>query len=107
MEAVGEIEGALDEEVAAELTPGDTVRLRGELLLHPLHQVDSMLRSFMEAAPAFDEQATAKELRKILPLWEAMVGSGKAARILSTSRPMCHRSLASSCLSSDPPCRLR
>lgn len=81
-EAIGEIDGALDEEVAELLTPGDTIRVRGEIQLHPLHQVDAMLRSFIKAAPAFDEHATAKELREMLPLWEAMLGSGRTARVL-------------------------
>jgi hypothetical protein len=64
------------------LTPGDTIRVKGEFVVHPLHQVDAMLRSFIEAAPAFDAQDTARELRKTLPIWDAMVGSGKAARVL-------------------------
>ncbi|MCA1708341.1 MAG: hypothetical protein LC808_35725 [Actinobacteria bacterium] len=96
MEAVGEVEGSLDEDVAAALTPGDAILVRGEVLLHPLHQVDVMLRSFIDAAPSFDEQATAKELRKALPMWEAMVGSGKAARILfdlATGVPQVPRTL--------------
>jgi hypothetical protein len=80
--AIGEVEGAFDEEVTRELTPGDTIRVRGGILLHPLHQVDAMLRSFLKVAPAFNEQATAKELRGILPMWDAMVGSGSAARVL-------------------------
>lgn len=82
MEALGEVDGALDEDVAAALTPGDTIRVRGEVVLHPLHQVDVMLRSFIEAAPAFDQKEAAKELRKALPMWEAMVGSGNSARVL-------------------------
>ena len=81
-DAIGEVDGVLDEEVAEALTPGDTIRVRGDIQLHPLHQVDAMIRSFMKAAPAFDEQATAKELRSVLPMWDAMVGSGKAARTL-------------------------
>jgi len=82
MEAIGEVDGALDEDVAGVLTPGDTIRARGEIQLHPLHQVDVMLRSFMQAAPQFGEQETARELRKMLPTWEAMVGTGKSARVL-------------------------
>jgi hypothetical protein len=82
LEAIGEVDGALDEDVAGALTPGDTIRVRGELLLHPLHQLDAMLRSFITAAPSFGEQDTAKELRKVLPMWEAMIGSGKTARVL-------------------------
>ncbi len=82
MEAVGEVDGALDEDVAGVLTPGDTIRVRGEIAVHPLHQVDAMLRSFLEAAPHFDQQETARDLRRSLPMWEAMVGSGKSARIL-------------------------
>jgi hypothetical protein len=82
MEAIGEVDGTLDEDVAGLLTPGDTIRVRGEIELHPLHQVDAMLRSFLKAAPQFEQQETARELRKILPMWEAMVGSGKSARVL-------------------------
>jgi hypothetical protein len=80
--AIGEVEGAFDEEVANALTPGDTIRVRGDLQLHPLHQVDAMLRSFMEVAPAFDQQATAKQIRGVLPMWNAMIGSGGSSRVL-------------------------
>lgn len=77
-EAIGEIEGALDDEVTAVLAPGDTIRVSGEIVMHPLHQADAMLRSFLKAAPAYNEQAVAKELgRDVLPIWEAMVGSGE------------------------------
>lgn len=82
MDAIGEVEGELDEDVAGALTPGDTIRVRGEILLHPLHQVDAMLRSFLKAAPHFDEKATARDLQQMLPMWEAMVGSGHSARVL-------------------------
>lgn len=81
-EAMGEIEGALDEEVAGQLTPGDTVRVRGEVRLHPLHQADAMLRSFIQAAPHFDQAKTASELKAVLPIWDLMIGSGKSSRIL-------------------------
>lgn len=82
LEAIGEVDGELDEDVAAALTPGDTIRIRGEVALHPLHQVDVLLRSFIEAAPRFDQKETAAELRQALPIWESLIGSGKAARIL-------------------------
>ena len=82
LEAIGEVDGALDEEVAEALTPGDTIRVRGEVLMHPLHQADVMLRSFMHAAPAFEQQGVARELRQILPMWEAMIGAGKSAQVL-------------------------
>jgi hypothetical protein len=94
LEAVGEVEGAFDEDVAAALTPGDTIRVRGDVALHPLHQVDVVLHSFMEAASTFGEQESVKELRKFLPIWKAMVGSGKAARVLldlMTSSPQVPR----------------
>jgi hypothetical protein len=80
--AISEVEGAFDDEVADAITPGDTLRIRGALRLHPLHQVDAMLRSFLNVAPAFDQEPTARELRKMLPVWDVMVGSGDAARIL-------------------------
>ncbi len=63
-EAIGEIDGALDDEVSTALVPGDTIRVRGKVVMHPLHQADAMLRSFLKAAPAYNEQATAKELRR-------------------------------------------
>jgi hypothetical protein len=81
-EAIAELEGGFDQEVTDQLTPGNTIRVRGNIFLHPLHQVDAMLRSFLKVAPAFNEQATAKELREILPMWDAMVGSGTTARVL-------------------------
>lgn len=82
-EAIGEVDGEVDEEVAAALTPGHTVRLQGRMVLHPLHEADAMLRSFLKAAPAYGEEAAAKELRReVLPLWEAMVGSGDSAIVL-------------------------
>ena len=95
-EAIGEIDGALDEEVAAQLTPGDTVRLRGEVRLHPLHQADAMLRSFMQIAPHFDQADMAAELKTLLPMWDVMIGSGKSSRILFdlvTSSPQIPRVL--------------
>lgn len=81
-EAIGEIDGVLDEEVADQLTPGDTVRLRGEVRLHPLHQADAMLRSFIEMAPHFDQSETAAELTTVLPMWDLMIGSGRSSRVL-------------------------
>ncbi len=82
LDAVGIVDGALDEEVASQLEPGMTIQVKGDLDLHPLHQADEMLRSFIKAAPVFGEQETAKELRKILPVWDAMVGSGSSAQVL-------------------------
>ena len=81
-QAIGEIDGALDEDVADQLTSGDTIRLRGEVRLHPLHQADAMLRSFIEAAPHFDQAETAAELKQIMPIWNMLIGSGNSARIL-------------------------
>lgn len=82
LEAIGVVEGALDEEVAHAMTPGDTIRVQGDVQLHPLHQVDATLRSVLAAAPKFNEQKMARDIRQILPMWEAMVGSGNAARVL-------------------------
>jgi hypothetical protein len=82
LQAIGEVEGSLDEDVAAALTPGDTIRVRGEVSMHPLHQADVVLRSFLQAAPAFNQQGLAKQLREMLPMWEAMVGTGKSAQVL-------------------------
>ncbi len=41
-----------------------------------------MLRSFINVAPTFGEHESAKQLRKILPMWDAMLGSGKSAQVL-------------------------
>lgn len=65
-------------------------------MLHPLHQVDAMLRSFIQAAPAFNQQDMARDLRKMLPMWEAMVGSGQASRVLfdlATDSPQVPRTI--------------
>lgn len=81
LEAIGVVDGAFDEDVAGAVEPGMTVRVRGELALHPLHQADAMLKSFVSAAPAFGQQAVAKDLKQVIPMWNAMIG-GKDARVL-------------------------
>lgn len=82
MDAIGVVDGALDEEVAAALEPGMAIRVKGDLSMHPLHQVDTVLRSFIKAAPAFGETGSVRELRDVLPVWNAMIGSGDSARTL-------------------------
>lgn len=78
-ESVGVVDGSLDMEVAGQLEAGMVLQLRAELTLHPLHQADQMLRSFVKVAPQFGEKQAANELRPILQLWGTMVGTGEAA----------------------------
>jgi hypothetical protein len=77
-EAIGVVEGVLDDEVAQQIEPGMVLQFRGELRLHPLHQADQLLRSFLKMAPKFGEKKVAAELRPMIDLWGAMVGTDQS-----------------------------
>jgi len=77
-ESVGVVDGPLDMDVAGQLEAGMVLQFRAELRLHPLHQADQMLRSFVKVAPQFGEKQAANNLRSVLQLWGTMVGTGEA-----------------------------
>lgn len=77
--AIGVVAGPLDAEVGEQIAAGMVLEFRAELQLHPLHQADQMLRSFIEVGPAFGEGKAVQELKQILKMWTAMTGTGGAA----------------------------
>jgi len=82
-EAIGIVEGALDQSTADQVEAGMVLEFRAELRLHPLHQADQMLRSFVDVAPKLGEKKAAAELKPLLGLWSALVGTDEAdARVL-------------------------
>lgn len=76
-EALGVVDGPLDHEVAAEIGEGMVLQFRANLRLHPLHQADQMLRSFIEIAPKFGEKQTASEMRQLLAMWSTLIGTDR------------------------------
>jgi hypothetical protein len=86
-ESVGLVDGEFDAEVMRQVSPGMVLQFRAELQLHPLHQADEMLTSFIEVAPKLGQADSAKELSPALKMWEAIVGTGKTdSRLLIEPR---------------------
>jgi hypothetical protein len=76
LEAIGVLDGVLDGEALAAIQPGMVVQLRGAISLHPVFQIDAVMASYMKNAAALGQGEQAKELRKILPLMKALMGTG-------------------------------
>jgi hypothetical protein len=53
------------------------LQLRASLQLHPLHQADQMVRSFIEVGPKMDQKQVAKEMRQMLDVWGVITGTGR------------------------------
>lgn len=86
-ESVGIVDGVFDSETMEKVSAGMVLQFRAKLHLHPLHQADEMLRSFLEVAPKLGEGQTAKELKPALKVWETIVGTGNPdSRILIEPR---------------------
>lgn len=68
-ESVGVVDGPLDLEVAEQIETGMVIEFRADLRLHPLHQADQMLRSFLEVGPKLGQQQVTKDLKGILDPW--------------------------------------
>lgn len=84
---VGVVDGELGEEVASQIRPGMVIEFRAKLHLHPLHQADQMLRSFVEVAPKLGQGGTSKELKETLEIWGVIAGTGASdARFLIEPR---------------------
>jgi hypothetical protein len=82
-QAVGVLDGVLDEEALEQLQPGMVVQLRAEIALHPLFQLHAVMASYLKNASKFGQEAEARELRKIWPLFQTMTGTDDpAGRIL-------------------------
>ncbi len=82
-EAVGVLKGVLDEDALSAIQPGMVVQLRAAVSLHPIFQIDAVLASYIKNAPALGQGEQAKELRKVLPLMRALMGTGdRDGRIL-------------------------
>lgn len=96
-ESIGVVDGPLDLEVAEQIEAGMVLEFRADLQLHPLHQADQMLRSFLEVGPAFGEEVSAKDLKEILKVWGVITGTGStdAATLLQpiTTEEQCPRLL--------------
>ncbi len=78
-ESIGVVDGPLDLEVAAQIQVGMVLEFRAELLLHPLHQADQMLRSLLDVGPKFGQELPAKDLKEILKVWGVITGTGSAS----------------------------
>lgn len=85
--SVGVVDGEFDMAVMGQVSAGMVLQFRAGLHLHPLHQADEMLRSFIEVAPKLGQGETAKELKPALRVWEAIIGTGNAdSRLLMEPR---------------------
>lgn len=76
-ESIGVVDGPLDQEVAEQLEAGMVLEFRADLRLHPLHQADQMLKSFIEVGPKMGQKKIAQELRKTLDIWSVVTGTGR------------------------------
>jgi hypothetical protein len=82
-EAVGVLDGVLDDAALSAIRPGMVVQLHAAVSLHPVFQIDAVMASFMKNAQALGQGDNAKELRKVVPLMQALMGTGDAGgRIL-------------------------
>lgn len=82
-DAVGVLDGALDDQVVAQLQAGMLVQLRAVVALHPLFQLDAVMTSFLVTAPKLGMQSEARELKQVVPVFRAMTGAAdQAGRIL-------------------------
>jgi hypothetical protein len=76
-DSIGVLDGPLDSEVAEQLESGMVLQLRTNLQLHPLHQADQMVRSFIEVGPKVDQKQVTKEMRQMLDVWGVITGTGR------------------------------
>ena len=76
-ESIGVIDGSFDMEVAEQLEPGVVLQFRADLRLHPLHQADQMLKSFIEVGPKLGQKQAVKELSETLDVWGVITGTGR------------------------------
>jgi len=77
-ESVGVVDGPFDMEVAEQVAAGMVLEFRAELRLHPVHQPDAMLRSFIKVAPKFGEKQVPNEMRPIMAMWGALIGTDQS-----------------------------
>lgn len=75
--SIGIVDGVLDSDIAEQLESGMVLQLRANLQLHPLHQADQMVRSFIEVGPKVDQKQVAKEMRQMLDVWGVITGTGR------------------------------
>jgi hypothetical protein len=79
-ESVGVVDGPLDMEVAEQIEAGMVLEFRADLRLHPVHQADQMLRSFIEIGAKLGEEISPKELKEFkefLGPWGVITGTGR------------------------------
>jgi hypothetical protein len=77
-ESIGVVDGPFDMEVAEQVAAGMVLEFRAELRLHPVHQADAMLRSFIKVAPKFGEKQVPNEMRPIMAMWGALIGTDQS-----------------------------
>lgn len=75
-DAVGTLDGALDAETLEQISPGMVIELSAHVVPHPLFQLDTLIRSYLKVAPKMGQGKEAQELRKVLPLFHAISGTG-------------------------------
>jgi hypothetical protein len=75
-DAVGILDGVLDDEALHAMSPGMVVQLEGAVSLHPVFQIDAVLASFIKNAPTLGQAEQAKELRQVVPLMRMLMGTG-------------------------------
>lgn len=82
-EAVGKLDGPLDDSVLPQISPGMVIELAAQVSPHPLFQLDTVMRSFLKVAPKIGQGAQVKELRGVLPMFQALTGTGdETGRVL-------------------------
>jgi hypothetical protein len=76
-ESIGVVDGPLDMEVAEQIEAGMVLEFRADLRLHPMHQADQMLRSFVEIGPELGQEISTKEMKEVLGTWGVISGTGR------------------------------
>jgi hypothetical protein len=77
--AVGVLDGACDSDVLSQLRPGMLIQLGADIRLHPLFQLDAVMNSWLTNAPKLGLQQEARELKQVMPIFQALTGGGAAS----------------------------
>lgn len=81
--SIGVLDGVLDQKSMAALRPGMVMELRAAVTLHPVFQIDALMTNYVKNAAALGQVQQAKELKPVLPLMRALLGTGdETGRIL-------------------------
>lgn len=78
-QAIGRLEGPLDEATLDQVEPGMLVELSGEVVLHPLFQLETVMKSFLAVAPKLGQAEEVKAVKGVLPMLQALTGSADSS----------------------------